>query len=142
MEWTRRGSQGDGLRQQLAGQSPPDAGRARRDRFKVIAGQQRAAAPGIDCIIDLSQGGTGGLDSQERAIATLAALVTQGKEAHIEQHIDSALEGGIAPGKIIEVMALLITCVDLQRVISGLLIADRIFRQRGMGGIGAVGRAQ
>jgi 4-carboxymuconolactone decarboxylase len=71
-----------------------------------------------------------GLDNQERAMVTLASLVTLGTEAQIELHVNTALTSGIAPAKIIEILTHLIPYTGFPRVLNGLGVAKRVFAQR------------
>lgn len=98
------------------------------------------APSAMTCLIDLTDsdtGGSQGLDNQEHAVVAFAELITQGTETQIEQHIESALDGGVLPGKIVEAIAQLISREGLPHVLRGLLVANRVLRKRGLGGIGA-----
>lgn len=63
-----------------------------------------------------------GLTNQQRALVTIASLVTQGTEPQIKTHIKRATVAGVSPTEIVEAIMQLIPYVGFPRVQNALNI--------------------
>ncbi|PFO71988.1 4-carboxymuconolactone decarboxylase [Bacillus cereus] len=73
-----------------------------------------------------------GLDNKQRALVTIASLVTQGTEPQLELHLNAGLTAGLTPEEIIEVFIQLISYTGFPRVINAIEVAKKVFSQRGV----------
>jgi 4-carboxymuconolactone decarboxylase len=73
-----------------------------------------------------------GLTNQQRALVTLASLVTQGTEREIELHVNTGLTVGLSPTELVESIIHLIPYTGFPRVINALYVAKQVFEQRGV----------
>ncbi|WNB90916.1 carboxymuconolactone decarboxylase family protein [Bacillus sp. NEB1478] len=73
-----------------------------------------------------------GLDNKQRALVTIASLVTQGTEPQLELHINAGLTAGLTPEEIIESFIQLLSYTGFPRVINAVNVAKRVFAQRGV----------
>lgn len=68
-----------------------------------------------------------GLTNQQRALVTIASLITQGTEPQLELHINTALTSGVTAEEIIETITQLIPYTGFPRVLNALTIAQKVF---------------
>lgn len=69
-----------------------------------------------------------GLNLQEREMITLASLLTQGGcEAQLEVHLNGALNVGLTPQTIVEVLLQCIPYTGFPRVLNAVAVAKRVF---------------
>lgn len=74
-----------------------------------------------------------GLSLQEREIVTLSSLLTLGGcEAQLDVHVNGALNVGVAPEKIIEVLMQCIPYTGFPKVLNAVSVAKTVFAQRGL----------
>jgi 4-carboxymuconolactone decarboxylase len=71
-----------------------------------------------------------GLTNQQRALLTIASLVTQGTEREIELHINTGLTAGLTSTEIVESVIHLIPYTGFPRVLNALYVVKRVFEQR------------
>ncbi|UOQ49744.1 carboxymuconolactone decarboxylase family protein [Gracilibacillus caseinilyticus] len=71
-----------------------------------------------------------GLENKQRALVTLASLVTQGTEPQIELHINTGLSAGLTKKEIVESIIQLIPYTGFPRVLNALTIAKKVFAVR------------
>ena len=74
-----------------------------------------------------------GLELRERQIAAISALTALGGcEPQLEYHIGIALNGGVAPGDIVETIIHLAPFVGFARTLNAARSARRVFAARGL----------
>ena len=73
-----------------------------------------------------------GLTNQQRALITIATLVTQGTEREIEVHINTGLTAGLTSTEIVESIIHLIPYTGFPRVLNALYVVKHVFEQRGI----------
>ncbi|MBF7020874.1 carboxymuconolactone decarboxylase family protein [Staphylococcus kloosii] len=71
-----------------------------------------------------------GLTNQQRALVTVASLITQGTEPQLELHINTALTSGITAEEIVETITQLIPYTGFPRVLNALSVAQKVFKDR------------
>ncbi|EIT85961.1 4-carboxymuconolactone decarboxylase [Fictibacillus macauensis ZFHKF-1] len=74
----------------------------------------------------------GRLTNQQRALVTIASLVTQGTEPQLELHINTGLTAGLTPEEIVESFVQLIPYTGFPRILNALTVAKKVFSQRGV----------
>ncbi len=94
-------------------------------------------APGIaDYLIEFAFGDVycrSGLSLQEREIVSLTTLLTQGGcEPQLEVHVNGALNVGLSPEKVVEVIIHCIPYTGFPRVLNGINVAKKVFAERGV----------
>ncbi|APB70974.1 carboxymuconolactone decarboxylase family protein [Paenibacillus polymyxa] len=72
------------------------------------------------------------LDNKQRALITIASLVTLGTEPQLELHINTGLTAGLTPEEIIETFIHLLSYTGFPRVINAIEVAKKVFEQRGV----------
>lgn len=101
-----------------------------------ISEQLNALAPGLDdYIVGFAYGEIytrEGLDNKQRAMVTLASLVTLGTEPQFELHVNTALTAGLEPKQIIETVVHTIPYIGFPRVLNALAIIKKVLIQRGI----------
>jgi 4-carboxymuconolactone decarboxylase len=74
-----------------------------------------------------------GLDLSKRMIVTITALITQGDcEKELSVHIGSALNAGLSPEEIVEVVLHCIPYIGFPRVMNAMAIVREVFVERGI----------
>jgi 4-carboxymuconolactone decarboxylase len=71
-----------------------------------------------------------GLTNQQRALITIASLVTQGTERELELHVNTGLTAGLTSTEIVESVIHLIPYTGFPRVLDALYVVNKVFRQR------------
>jgi 4-carboxymuconolactone decarboxylase len=71
-----------------------------------------------------------GLTNQQRALVTIASLVTQGTERELELHINTGLTAGLTSTEIVESIIHLIPYTGFPRVLNALYVVKGVFKQR------------
>jgi 4-carboxymuconolactone decarboxylase len=71
-----------------------------------------------------------GLTNQQRALITIASLVTQGTEFELELHINTGLAAGLTSTEIVESVIHLIPYTGFPRVLNALYVIKKVFAQR------------
>jgi 4-carboxymuconolactone decarboxylase len=71
-----------------------------------------------------------GLTNQERALITIASLVTQGTERELELHVNTGLTAGLTSTEIVESVIHLIPYTGFPRVLNALYVVKKVFEQR------------
>jgi 4-carboxymuconolactone decarboxylase len=71
-----------------------------------------------------------GLTNQQRALITIASLVTQGTERELELHINTGLTAGLTSTEIVESVVHLIPYTGFPRVLNALYVVKDVFEQR------------
>jgi 4-carboxymuconolactone decarboxylase len=99
-----------------------------------IADDLAAIAPDVGkYIIDFAYGeiySRPGLTNQQRALVTIASLVTQGTERELELHINTGLTAGLTSTEIVECVIHLIPYTGFPRVLNALYVVKDVFEQR------------
>lgn len=72
------------------------------------------------------------LDNKQRALITIASLVTQGAEPQLEIHINAGLVAGLTPQEIVESITHLISYTGFPRVLNAIRVAKKVFEERGL----------
>ena len=73
-----------------------------------------------------------GLSLEEREMVTLASLLTAGGcEPQLEVHLNAALNVGLSPEKIVEVLLQCVPYTGFPRVLNAVFAAKRVFEERG-----------
>jgi 4-carboxymuconolactone decarboxylase len=72
-----------------------------------------------------------GLTNQQRALITIASLVTQGTERELELHISTGLAAGLTSTEIVESVTRLIPYTGFPRVFNALYVVKTVSEQRG-----------
>ena len=74
-----------------------------------------------------------GLDLRQRQLVTISALTTLGgAEPQLEVHVNAGLNVGLTAGEIVEAMLHCIPYVGFPRVLNAVLVAKRVFDERGV----------
>lgn len=74
-----------------------------------------------------------GLSLEEREMVTLASLLTAGGcEPQLEVHLSAALNVGLSPEKIVEVLLQCVPYTGFPRVLNAVFAAKRVFVERGL----------
>lgn len=94
-------------------------------------------APGLaDYLIEFAFGDVysrPGLSLKEREIVSLATLLTQGGcEPQLAVHVNGALNVGISPEKVVEVIIHCVSYTGFPRVLNALTVAKKVFAERGI----------
>lgn len=94
-------------------------------------------APGLsDYLIEFAFGDIycrDGLSLQEREIISLTTLLTQGGcEPQLKVHINGALNVGLSPEKIVEVIIHCVPYTGFPRVLNAVTAAKQVFAERGV----------
>jgi len=94
-------------------------------------------APGLsDYLIEFAFGDIycrDGLSLQEREIISLTTLLTQGGcEPQLNVHINGALNVGLSPEKIVEVIIHCVPYTGFPRVLNAVTAAKQVFAERGV----------
>lgn len=101
-----------------------------------ISEQLNSFAPGLDdYIVGFAYGEIytrDGLDNKQRAMVTLASLVTLGTEPQFELHVNTALTAGLTPKQIIETVVHTIPYIGFPRVLNALAIIKKVLIQHGI----------
>jgi 4-carboxymuconolactone decarboxylase len=109
---------------------PDGAGATHRD----IAEDLAAIAPDVGrYITDFGYGeiySRAGLSNQQRALVTIASLVTQGTERQLELHVNTGLTAGLTSTEIVESIIHLIPYTGFPRVLNALYVVKQVFEQR------------
>jgi len=70
-----------------------------------------------------------GLDNKQRALVTIASLVTQGVEKQLETHINRGLTAGLTQTEVTEAILQLVPYVGFPRVQNALGVAKKVFQK-------------
>ena len=94
-------------------------------------------APGLaDYLIEFAFGDIycrEGLSLQEREIVSLTTLLTQGGcEPQLSVHVNGALNVGLSPQKIVEVIIHCVAYTGFPRVLNAINVAKEVFAKRGV----------
>jgi len=73
------------------------------------------------------------LAPRERSIVTLAALVARGQTVDMRNHLTLALDNGVTPGEISEIITHLAFYSGWSNALSAAAVAKDVFAQRGIG---------
>jgi len=73
-----------------------------------------------------------GLVNRDRAIVTIATLVTQGTEPQLALHINTGLTAGLTGNEIVEAIMHLVPYTGFPRVLNALEVAKVVFAERGV----------
>jgi 4-carboxymuconolactone decarboxylase len=79
----------------------------------------------------------GELAPRDRSLVTVAALVSTGKTAQIRGHVTRALDNGVKPGEIGELITQLAFYSGWPNAISAVAEVKRVFDERGIGAVAA-----
>jgi 4-carboxymuconolactone decarboxylase len=71
-----------------------------------------------------------GLTNQQRALITIASLVTQGTERELELHVNTGLAAGLTSTEIVESVIQLIPYTGFPRVLNALYVVKDVFEQQ------------
>jgi 4-carboxymuconolactone decarboxylase len=71
-----------------------------------------------------------GLTNQQRALVTIASLVTQGTERELELHVNTGLAAGLTRTEIVESVIHLIPYTGFPRVLNALYVVKQVFEQQ------------
>jgi 4-carboxymuconolactone decarboxylase len=71
-----------------------------------------------------------GLTNQQRALITIASLVTQGTERELELHVTTGLAAGLTGTEIVESIIHLIPYTGFPRVLNALYVVKEVFELR------------
>lgn len=72
-----------------------------------------------------------GLDNKQKVLATITALVAQGKP-QIEMHIKTGLSVGLTPEEIVGCIIHLIAYVGFPSALNALKVAQKVFKEQGI----------
>lgn len=101
-----------------------------------IAGSLKDIAPAVgEWITDFAYGevySRNGLVNRDRAIVTIATLVTQGTEPQLALHINTGLTAGLTGNEIVEAIMHLVPYTGFPRVLNALEVAKVVFAERGV----------
>lgn len=101
-----------------------------------IAESLKDIAPAVgEWITDFAYGevySRNGLVNRDRAIVTIATLVTQGTEPQLELHINTGLTAGLTGNEIVEAIMHLVPYTGFPRVLNALEVAKVVFAERGV----------
>jgi 4-carboxymuconolactone decarboxylase len=99
-----------------------------------IAEDLKDIAPDVgEYIVDFGYGeiySRPGLTNQQRALVTIASLVTQGTERQLELHVNTGLTAGLTSTEIVESIIHLIPYTGFPRVLNALYVVKQVFEQR------------
>lgn len=70
------------------------------------------------------------LDLQKRELLTLASLITQGAEGQLPFHINAALNVGITPNEIVEIVLHCTPYAGFPRGCGALAVVMKVFKER------------
>jgi 4-carboxymuconolactone decarboxylase len=77
------------------------------------------------------------LDLRQRQLVTISALTTLGgAEAQLEFHVNAGLNVGLTVREVIEAILHCIPYVGFPRVLNAVLVAKRVFEERGVSALG------
>ncbi|WP_203363589.1 carboxymuconolactone decarboxylase family protein [Bacillus sp. REN10] len=71
-----------------------------------------------------------GLDHQQRALVTIASLVTQGAIQQVETHMKRGMNAGLTQMEITESILQLIPYIGFPRVQNALMMAKNVFKSK------------
>ncbi|RDB32880.1 carboxymuconolactone decarboxylase family protein [Exiguobacterium sp. RIT594] len=101
-----------------------------------IAESLKDIAPAVgEWITDFAYGevySRNGLVNRDRAIVTIATLVTQGTEPQLALHINTGLTAGLTGNEIVEAIMHLVPYTGFPRVLNALEVAKVVFAERGI----------
>lgn len=101
-----------------------------------IAESLKDIAPAVgEWITDFAYGevySRNGLVNRDRAIVTIATLVTQGTEPQLALHINTGLTAGLTGNEIVEAIMHLVPYTGFPRVLNALEVAKVVFAERGV----------
>ncbi|AFS71753.1 MULTISPECIES: carboxymuconolactone decarboxylase family protein [Exiguobacterium] len=101
-----------------------------------IAESLKDIAPAVgEWITDFAYGevySRNGLVNRDRAIVTIASLVTQGTEPQLALHINTGLTAGLTGNEIVEAIMHLVPYTGFPRVLNALEVAKVVFAERGV----------
>ena len=78
-----------------------------------------------------------GLALRDRSMVTVSALIATGKTEQLTGHLGRALDNGVKPIEISEVITHLAFYSGWPSAVSALPVIDQVFRQRGIDDVGA-----
>jgi 4-carboxymuconolactone decarboxylase len=113
--------------------TPPDGGGA-PTHLKIAEDLEDIAPDVARYIVDFGYGeiySRPGLTNQQRALITIASLVTQGTERELELHVNTGLTAGLTSTEIVESVIHLIPYTGFPRVLNALYVVKQVFEQRG-----------
>jgi 4-carboxymuconolactone decarboxylase len=107
------------------------------DKGEQTIARLRQFSPDLcDLIISFAYGdiyARDGLDLKQRMIVTLTTLITQGGcDKELEVHIGSALNVGLTPKEIIEIMLHCIPYIGFPKVMNAVGTAREVFESKGI----------
>jgi 4-carboxymuconolactone decarboxylase len=77
------------------------------------------------------------LDLRQRQLVTISALTTLGgAEAQLEFHVNAGLNVGLTAREVVEAILHCIPYVGFPRVLNAVLVAKRVFEERGVSPLG------
>jgi 4-carboxymuconolactone decarboxylase len=77
------------------------------------------------------------LDLRQRQLVTISALTTLGgAEAQLEFHVNAGLNVGLTSREVVEAILHCIPYVGFPRVLNAVLVAKRVFEERGVSPLG------
>lgn len=101
-----------------------------------IAESLKDIAPAVgEWITDFAYGevySRNGLVNRDRAIVTIATLVTQGTEPQLALHINTGLTAGLTGNEIVEAIMHPVPYTGFPRVLNALEVAKVVFAERGV----------
>lgn len=101
-----------------------------------IAESLKDIAPAVgEWITDFAYGevySRNGLVNRDRALVTIATLVTQGTEPQLALHINTGLTAGLTGNEIVEAIMHLVPYTGFPRVLNALEVAKVVFSERGV----------
>lgn len=71
-----------------------------------------------------------GLDLKQRALLTIATLVTQGAVGQLDFHIHAALNAGLTPDEVVEAIIHCLPYAGFPKSIDGLDVVITVFKER------------
>lgn len=74
-----------------------------------------------------------GLEKKQRAIVTLTALITQGAHDQLQTHTYTALNAGLKPNEILEIIIQCIGYVGYPRALTALKVVHDVLKDNGLG---------
>src|SRR5918911_1685803 len=74
-----------------------------------------------------------GLSPRDRSIVTLAALIARNQTAEMPYYLDLALDNGVTPGEVSEIVTHLAFYAGWSNALSAVAVAKDVFAQRGIG---------
>ncbi|WP_027417123.1 carboxymuconolactone decarboxylase family protein [Aneurinibacillus terranovensis] len=73
-----------------------------------------------------------GLDIKQRELVSLSSLISQGAVEQLDFHIDAALNVGLTPKEIVEVIIHCTAYVGFPKALSALMFVMNTFKERGI----------